>query len=151
MYHHLLWLHQNMYKVILIMFRRLTHHLRCRPKWHMKSYYYSPQGKKSIHRPYMNIQCVAFSASVKKKPWPLTSLRKDVSPHVRESKKVLDSGFSLVDSGFQVWNKFRNPDSLSVEFDFRRESGYSLSCTKGFQNTQHYGFHKQKFGFRISG
>lgn len=49
------------------MFRRLTHHLRCRPKWHMKSYYYSPQGKKSIPRPYMNIQCVAFSASVKKK------------------------------------------------------------------------------------
>lgn len=31
---------------MLMIFRRLSHHLRRRPKWHIKCYYYSPQGKK---------------------------------------------------------------------------------------------------------
>ena len=51
-----------------------------------------------------------------------------VSPPVRESKAVLDSGFHAVDSWFQVLNS----DSLSVEIGFRIPivSGFldSLNC-----------------------
>ena len=65
----------------------------------------------------------------------MTSLRKDVSPHVRESKKVLDSGFNLVDSGFQVLIN----SGIRIPCQWNLVSGRSpdsLSCTKGFQNTQ---------------
>ena len=56
------------------------------------------------------------------------SLRK-TSPHVRESKIVLDSGFRAVDSGLQVLHLFRIP--IDAEF---------LELYSGFQSP----------GFRIS-
>ena len=40
-----------------------------------------------------------------------------ISPHVRESRTVLDSGFHAVDSGFRV----RIPDSSTVDSGFQKE------------------------------
>ena len=50
---------------------------------------------------------------------PLTKLYpslKNLPPHVRESKTVLDSGFRAVDSGFQVLN--------SILFQWKLDSGF---------------------------
>ena len=59
-------------------------------------------------------------------------LSKIWSPHVRESKTVLDSGFHAVDSGFQILN------SLSLELGFRipifRWIPDFLSCRPGSQS-----------------
>ena len=66
------------------------------------------------------------------------------SPHVRESKTVLDSGFHTVDSGFQYL-------SLELGFWIPVVSGIldSLSCFPDSKD-QDSGFHKQKFlGFWI--
>ena len=44
-----------------------------------------------------------------------------ISPHVRESKTVLDSGFHPVDFGFGVLDSgFRIPDSSSVDSGFQK-------------------------------
>ena len=69
-----------------------------------------------------------------------------VSPPVRESKAVLDSGFHDVDSWFQVLNS----DSLSVELGFRIPivSGFWIPWTVfpvPKPRTQDSGTHKQKF------
>ena len=71
------------------------------------------------------------------------------SPHVRESKTVLDSGFHAVDSEFQLLDS----RSYTVELGFRIPivSGIpdSHSCIPD-SNSQDSGFHKQKFPrFRI--
>ena len=49
-----------------------------------------------------------------------------VSPHVRDSKPVLDSGFYAVDSRFQVLD----PDSLQFELGFRIpiRNGIGIPC-----------------------
>ena len=64
---------------------------------------------------------------------PSTSTMSLVSPHVSESKTVLDSGFNFVGSGFQVLLS----TSFSVELGFRIPivSGIpdSYSCFSGFQ------------------
>ena len=72
-----------------------------------------------------------------------------VSPHVRESKTVLDSGFHAVDSGFQLLVS----RSYTVELGFRipivRGIPDSDSCIPD-SKAQDSGFHKQKFPrFRI--
>ena len=69
----------------------------------------------------------------------------NVSPHVRKSKTVLDSGFHAVDSGFQVVN----PNSLSVEqfkFQIPIVSGIpdSLSCIPD-SKAQNSRFHGKNF------
>ena len=79
-------------------------------------------------------------------------LSKIWSPHVRESKTVLDSGFHAVDYGFQILN------SLSLELGFQipifRWIPDFLSCRPGSQPripdstsecSSYSGFHKQKF------
>ena len=71
------------------------------------------------------------------------------SPHVRESKTVLDSGFHAVDSGFQLLDS----RSYTVELGFRipivRGIPDSDSCIPD-SKAQDSGFHKQKFPrFRI--
>ena len=75
----------------------------------------------------------------------LMKLRKiKVSPHVRESKTLLDSGFHAVDSGFQLLDS----RSFSVELWFRIRivSGIpdSYTCIPD-SKAQDSGFHKQKF------
>ena len=77
-----------------------------------------------------------------------TNLPSD-SPHVRESKTVLDSGFQAVDSGFQLLDS----RSYTVELGFRipivRGIPDSDSCIPD-SKAQDSGFHKQKFPrFRI--
>ena len=72
-----------------------------------------------------------------------------LSPHVRESKIVLDSGFHAMDSGFQACNSIL----LLVELGFRipifSEIKDSLSCIPD-SKAHGSGFHKQNFpGFRI--
>ena len=64
------------------------------------------------------------------------------SPHVRESKTVLDSGFHAMDSGFQNQWDFRTPDSIvSGILD-------SLRYIPG-SKAQDSGIHQQEFlGFR---
>ena len=69
----------------------------------------------------------------------------NVSPHVKKSKTVLDSGFHAVDSGFQVVN----PNSLSVEqfkFQIPIVSGItdSLSCIPD-SKAQNSRFHEKNF------
>ena len=59
------------------------------------------------------------------------------SPHVRESKTLLDSGFHAVDSGFQLLDS----RSFSVELGFRIRIVSGIPDSK----TQDSGFHKQKF------
>ena len=71
------------------------------------------------------------------------------SPHVRESKELLDSGFHAVDSGFHLLDS----RSFSVELGFRIRivSGIpdSYTCIPD-SKAQDSGFHKQKFPrFRI--
>ena len=71
------------------------------------------------------------------------------SPHVRESKALLDSGFHAVDSGFHLLDS----RSFSVELGFRIRivSGIpdSYTCIPN-SKAQDSGFHKQKFPrFRI--
>ena len=71
------------------------------------------------------------------------------SPHVRESKTLLDSGFHAVDSGFHLLDS----RSFSVELGFRIRivSGIpdSYTCIPD-SKAQDSGFHKQKFPrFRI--
>ena len=71
------------------------------------------------------------------------------SPHVRESKALLDSGFHAVDSGFHLLDS----RSSSVELGFRirivSEIPDSYTCIPD-SKAQDSGFHKQKFpGFRI--
>ena len=71
------------------------------------------------------------------------------SPHVRESKTVLDSGFHVVDSRFQVLDS----KSLSVGLGFWIPivSGIpdSMSCIPD-SKTRDCGFHKQNFsGSRV--
>ena len=71
------------------------------------------------------------------------------SPHVRESKTLLDSGFHAVDSGFHLLDS----RSFSVELGFRIRivSGIpdSYTCIPN-SKAQDSGFHKQKFPrFRI--
>ena len=80
---------------------------------------------------------------------PSTSTMSLVSPHVRESKTVLDSGFNFVGSGFQVLLS----TSFSVELGFQIPivSGIpdSYSCIPD-SNAHDSGLHKQKFPrFRI--
>ena len=77
------------------------------------------------------------------------AIYKGVSPHVRESKTLLDSGFHAVDSGFQLLDS----RSFSVELGFRIRivSGIldSYTCIPD-SKAQDSGFHKQKFPrFRI--
>ena len=77
------------------------------------------------------------------------SLEIDRSPHVRESKTLLDSGFHAVDSGFHLLDS----RSFSVELGFRIRivSGIpdSYTCIPD-SKAQDSGFHKQKFPrFRI--
>ena len=76
------------------------------------------------------------------------------SPHVRESKTVLDSWFQAVDSGFQVldqvfFSETFIPDSLSCIPDSKAQGSWSSiphSTGKIFPDSV---FHKQKFlGFR---
>ena len=50
-----------------------------------------------------------------------------LSPHVRESKTVLDSGFHVVDSGFQH-SGFRNPKRAGFHF-FNAFLRTSFSCS----------------------
>ena len=73
-----------------------------------------------------------------RKEWPYVS----DSPYVRESKTVLDSGFHVVDSGFQVI-----PDFLSLELSFRIQTlvGFRIPDS-GFLEL-YSGF--QSLGFRI--
>ena len=75
---------------------------------------------------------------------PSTSTMNPVSPHVRESKTVLDSGFNFVGSGFQVLLS----TSFSVELRFRISiaSGIpdSYSCIPD-SNARDSGLQKQKF------
>ena len=75
---------------------------------------------------------------------PSTSKMSPVSPHVRESKTVLDSGFNFVGSGFQVLLS----TSFSVELRFRISiaSGIpdSYSCIPD-SNARDSGLQKQKF------
>ena len=80
---------------------------------------------------------------------PSTSTMSPVSPHVRESKTVLDSGFNFVGPEFQVLLS----TSFSVELGFRIPivSGIvdSYSCIP-YSKAQDSGFRKQKFPrFRI--
>ena len=66
------------------------------------------------------------------------------SPHVRESKTLLDSGFHAVDSGFHLLDS----RSFSVELGFRIRivSGIpdSYTCIPDFK-AQNSGFQMQKF------
>ena len=75
---------------------------------------------------------------------PSTSTMSLVSPHVSESKTVLDSGFNFVGSGFQVLLS----TSFSVELGFRIPivSGIpdSYSCIPD-SNAHDSGLHKQRF------
>ena len=68
------------------------------------------------------------------------------SPHVRESKTVLDSGFHITDSGFRIPGP--GFQSLSVELGFRIPiaSGIqdSLRCVPD-SKAQDSGFHKHTF------
>ena len=100
---------------------------------------------------------------------PSTLTMSPVSPHVRESKTVLDSGFNFVSSGFQVLLS----TSFSVELGFRipivngipdsyscipdsnaHDSRLHMQNFPRFRiprekNSQYSGFHMQKFpGFR---
>ena len=66
------------------------------------------------------------------------------SPHVRESKTLLDSGFHAVDSGFQLLDS--RSFSVKLWFPIRIVSGISDSYTCiPDSKTQDSGFHKQKF------
>ena len=72
-----------------------------------------------------------------------------LSPHVRESKTLLDSGFHAVDSGFQLLDS----RYFSVELGFRirivRGIPDSYTCIPD-SKAQDSRFHKQKFPrFRI--
>ena len=58
-----------------------------------------------------------------------TSWYKNCSPYERESKKVLDSGFHTVDSGFKVMHS----DSLSLELGFRIPELNSAFQSRGFR------------------
>ena len=73
-----------------------------------------------------------------------------ISPHLRESKTVLDCGFHRVDSGFQVL-KSGTPVFVSrtwiLDSNRQCDSGF-LELYSGFQFLD-FGLHKQNFpGFR---
>ena len=53
-----------------------------------------------------------------------------LSPHVRESKAVLDSGFHAVDPGSSDWT----PELLELNSGFQsQQSGYHIQKFRGFQ------------------
>ena len=69
------------------------------------------------------------------------------SPHVSESKTVLDSGFLAVDSRFQVLDS-RLCQRLGFRIPIFSRILQSLSCIPD-SNEQHSWFHKQRFlGFQ---
>ena len=66
--------------------------------------------------------CACFKFSSKSIRYVLLAL----SPHVRESKRVLDSGFWILDSGFWILDSgFRIPDS---GFLAHIHTGQRFSC-----------------------
>ena len=74
---------------------------------------------------------------------------RELSPHVRESKTLLDSGFHAMDSGFQLLDS--RSFSVKLGFRIRIVSGIldSYTCIPD-SKAQDSGFHKQKFPrFRI--
>ena len=51
----------------------------------------------------------------------------NLSPHVRESRTFLDSGFHAVDSGFRIpGTGFRIPDSSTVDSGFQKGLDFSF-------------------------
>ena len=65
---------------------------------------------------------------------------RQLSPHVRESKTVLESGFRTVDSGFQVLDSSICQENL--DSGFQNLARISDSISKLFPDS---GFHKEKF------
>ena len=65
---------------------------------------------------------------------------RQLSPHVRESKTVLESGFRTVDSGLQVLDSSICQENL--DSGFQNLARISDSISKLFPDS---GFHKEKF------
>ena len=79
----------------------------------------------------------------------------DFSPHVRESKTVLDSGFQAVDSGFHVlgsrlcqWNldsEIQSLDRFRIPCTVFQISMHTIPESKSKIFFLNFGLHKQKF------
>ena len=99
--------------------------------------------RNTYRRVFFSSDWIEYTRSSKRPPTNTKCFKQQSisSPHVRESRTVLDCGFHAVDSVFQVLDSSICQQNL--------DSGFQMLWDSGFLE-QYSGFHKQNFpGFRI--